>query len=77
MSDSPERGELEAYVRRWAELGPILEAMRDDDIRNADTPSSIIAFEQAFRIALRDLPPRETSGLVHWQDVTRRWFERG
>jgi hypothetical protein len=29
-------------------------------------------FAQAFRIALRDLPPRESSGLVEWQS----WMER-
>jgi hypothetical protein len=33
-----------------------------------------MAFEQAFRIALRDLPPWESSGLVEWQDVMRRWL---
>jgi hypothetical protein len=73
----PTRAELEAYVRRWAELAPILDQLREADIRNADTAASIRAFDTAFKIALRDLPPRESSGLVEWQDMARRWFERG
>jgi hypothetical protein len=41
---------------------PVLDAIRDREIREADTAESIRMFEQAFRIALRDLPPRESSG---------------
>ena len=73
----PSRTQLQAYVRRWAELSPILDAMRDDEIRRADTATSIRAFEQAFRIALRDLPPRDNSGLVEWHRLTKLWRERG
>lgn len=54
-----------------------LEELRDQDIREADTASSIRMFEQAFRVALRDLPSRDTSGLVEWQDAMQRWRRRG
>jgi hypothetical protein len=66
-----------AYFRRWKELGPILEAIRDREIREADTASSIRMMQQAFRIAIRDLPPRESSGLVEWQRYMMRWRRRG
>jgi hypothetical protein len=56
---------------------PVLDAIRDREIREADTAESIRMFEQAFRIALRDLPPRESSGLVKWQDWMSRWRRRG
>jgi len=55
---------MEQYARRWKELGPILKQIRDREIRQADTPSFIQVMNQAFRIALRDLPPRQSSGLV-------------
>jgi len=66
-----------AYFRRWKEVGPILEALRDRDIREADTASSLRMMQQAFRIALRDLPPRESSGLVEWQRYMARRQQRG
>jgi hypothetical protein len=65
------------YLRRWRELGPILEDIRDNEIRAADTPSAIRMFDQAFRIALRDLPPRESSGLVEWQRHMAKWRRSG
>jgi len=77
MGSVPMSEELTAYVRRWNELRPLLEEIRDRDIRQADTASSIRMMEQAFRIALRDLPPRESSGLVEWQDHMARWRRRG
>ena len=70
-------GQLAEYVRRWKETGPLLEAVREDEIRRADTAESIRSFELAYRIAARDLPPRESSGLVQWQDAMRRLREHG
>lgn len=65
------------YVRRWRQLSPTLEAIRDNETRQAVTPESIRMLEQAFRIALRDLPPRPTSGLVEWQRWMELWRRRG
>jgi len=67
----------EAYVRRWKKLGPILDSIRDNEIRQADTAASIQALDQAYRIALRDLPPRTSSGLVEWQRYMALWRKRG
>lgn len=69
--------ELAEYARRWKETGPLLDALRDEEIRRADTAASIRMFELAYRVAVRDLPLRESSGLVEWQDAMRRWRERG
>jgi len=68
---------LREYVRLWVANGPLLEALRDQEIRQADTAASIQMFEQAFRMALRDLPPRDSSGLIEWQDFMCRWRRHG
>jgi len=65
--------ELTAYVRRWNELRPLLDEIRDKETRQTDTATSIQMMHQAFRLALRDLPPRESSGLVEWQRYMERW----
>jgi hypothetical protein len=65
------------YIRIWNENGPLLEAIRDQEIREADTAQSIRMFDQAFRIALRSFPPEPWSGLVEWQDYMKRWRQRG
>jgi len=77
MSRPPTREECRAYARRWKELGPLLEQIRDQDIRQADTASAIQSFNHAFRTALRDLPPRPTTGLVEWQRWMAVWRQRG
>ena len=71
------RRQMEEYVRHWKQAGPMLEEIRDREIRDADTPLAIRGFEQAFRIALRDLPPRPSSGLVEWQRAMALWRQRG
>lgn len=77
MGASEKSEQARRYVAIWAENGPLLEQLRDEEIRRADTAASIRLFETAFRIALRELPPREDSGLVVWQDYMRRWRNRG
>lgn len=66
-----------AYVRRWAALGTELEKIRENEIREADTQAAIRMLDSAFKMALRNLPPRQTSGIVEWQDMVRRWRDRG
>jgi len=67
------------YLLRWKTLGPILDEIRDREISEltpADTQSAMLMFDQAFRLAQRDLPPRTTSGLVEWQRCMMLWRER-
>lgn len=65
------------YVKRWEWLGPELQRIRDEEIRNTNTQEAIRSFDTAFKIAMRDLPPRTTSGLVEWGTLVQKWFDRG
>lgn len=76
--DRPADRELQKeYVRIWKENGPLLEAIRDQEIREADTRQSIRMFDQAFRIAVQSMPPEPWSGLVEWQEYMMRWRDCG
>jgi hypothetical protein len=77
VSSDLDKQQLRHYVRMWAANGPLLEELRDQEIRQADTAVSIQMFELAFRMALRELPPRDSSGLVEWQDFMCRWRRHG
>ena len=63
---------LRDWVRNWQLLGPELDRMRRDDIRRANTQESIKLFDLAFKAALRNTPPRTTSGLVEYQRLLRK-----
>jgi hypothetical protein len=63
---------LRDWVRNWQLLGPELERMRREDIRLANTQKSIMLFDLAFKAALRNTPPRTTSGLVEYQRLLRK-----
>jgi hypothetical protein len=65
------------YLRRWETLGPELEKIRAQEIRKADTRQAIYMFDAAFKIAIRDLPARDTSGLMYWGDLINKWRQRG
>jgi hypothetical protein len=65
-----------AYVQRWSWLGPELERIRDQEIRRANTIEAVQMFDSAFKAAMRDLPPRETSGLVEWGKLILKWRDR-
>ncbi len=69
MSDTDR---LRAWVRNWEVLGPKLEQMRREDIRRANTRDSIMLFDLAFKAALQNTPPRDSSGLVELQRLLRK-----
>ena len=58
-------------VDAWRRAGPELERMRRDEIRHADTARSIPAFDDLFEGAVRDFPPKPSSGLVEQQSYFR------
>jgi hypothetical protein len=62
-----------AWIRNWAEVGPMLEQMRLDSLKRVNTAEAIEAFDGAYKSARLHFPPRKTSGLVEQQ----RWFKRG
>ena len=59
-----ERQLARRWAQTWKEAGPELEAFRRQEIRATDTPRSIPAFDGLFERAVRDFPPKPTSGLV-------------
>ena len=63
---------MRAYVARWQLAAPLLQQVRDADIRAADTVGMIACSNLLFRDALKHSPPRPESGLVEQQ----RWFEK-
>ena len=63
---------LRDWVRNWQVLGPEMDRMRREDIRRANTQKSIMLFDMAFKAALRNTPPRTTSGLVEYQRLLRK-----
>ncbi len=63
---------LRDWVRNWQVLGPEMDRMRREDIRRANTQKSIMLFDLAFKAALRNTPPRTTSGLVEYQRLLRK-----
>jgi len=64
--------DMRDWVERWKIVGLELDRMRRDEIRRANTQESIRLFDLAFKAALRNTPPRETSGLVEFQRLLRK-----
>ncbi len=67
-----EREMMRRWVHAWKEAGPELETIRREEIRRLDTLSVLAGLEGAFNQALRQMPPRPSSGMVEMQD----WFAR-
>lgn len=70
--DMPERERHREYVRKLREAAPFLRAVKDNDIRQAETWSAIRSFDGLFESLIRRLPPRQTSGLVEFHERLRR-----
>jgi hypothetical protein len=68
---TPEQwAQMKRWVDNWKTLGPELERMREEDVRNTDTKRSIRALKGIALMTLPNHPPEPTSGLVEQQ----RWF---
>ncbi len=67
-----EKAQIRAWARNWREAGPILEEIRADEIRVANTVGSMKILDGAFTHAVRSLPARETSGLIEQQAIFSR-----
>lgn len=65
-----EKAQAKKWVNNWKVLAPILEKMRDEDIRAADTAAMIQSSNLLFRDAVKNFPPGQESGLIEQQ----RWF---
>lgn len=62
-----EREIRQRWVESWIEAGPELKAVRDREIREADNLKVLAMLECAFNHAVREMPPRPSSGLVEMQ----------
>ena len=66
------REQMLAYVQSWKRAAPILEKLRDAEIRQASTPHAIEMFDSSFRAAIRCREPDPSSGLVIQQQLFRK-----
>ena len=67
-----EREMMRRWVQTWKEAGPELEAIRREEIAQADNTADLAALARAFNIALRSSEPEPYSGLVEMQ----KWFAK-
>ncbi len=74
--ESSDTDRLRDWVRNWEVLGPELERLRRESIRNANTVESIRLFDLAFKATLRNISPRQTSGLVEFQRLLGKLSKR-
>jgi hypothetical protein len=68
----PEKSRTRAWFKNWEELGPMLDELRAEDIRNADTVNSMEILDGMFNHAAKTLPARDTSGLIEQQQIFSR-----
>ena len=59
-------------LQAWREAAPVLDEIRREDIRNADTVKAVQLLDDAFDAAVWMTPLRETSGLVEQQAIFAR-----
>ena len=63
---------LKLRIAQWAAAEPILQGVRDADIRSANTAASLKNLQGTIVQAASTMPHRKISGLVEQQ----RWFQK-
>ena len=66
-----ERTAILRSIDAWKRASPVLERVREEDIRAADTVSSIAAFRGFVLAKVKTHPPLPTSGLIEQQQIFR------
>ena len=66
-----ERMAILRSIDAWKRACPVLERVREEDIRSADTVSSIAAFRGFVLAKVKTHPPLPTSGLIEQQQIFR------
>ena len=61
--------ELKHYVDTWREVSPLLEAMRDEALRNTPLPVAMAQLSSMIDSAIFLRPLSDTSGLVEMQQI--------
>lgn len=67
-----QRAALKRSVTAWQRAAPVMQRVREDDIRLARTISSIAAFRGTTLAKVKTHPPLPTSGLIEQQGVFAR-----
>jgi len=62
-----EKTAVKERIAAWQRAAPILDQVRDEDIRSANTMAAIESFQGWFQDAAKRNPPSLTSGLVEQQ----------
>jgi hypothetical protein len=63
---------LKTRIAQWASAAPILQEVRDADIRSASTATALKNLQGAINRTVSTMPERKISGLVEQQ----RWFQK-
>lgn len=63
---------LRAYADAWREVSPLLEAMRDEELRNTPLPVAMAQLSSMIDSAIFLKPLSDTSGLVEMQRILSR-----
>ena len=63
---------IKARVNQWGAAAPLLQSIRDENIKTANTLQSMKCFSGMVLSALPTHPPRPWSGLVEQQ----QWFRK-
>jgi hypothetical protein len=60
------------WIKAWKEAGPVLEEVRAQEIRAADTVSAMEILDGMFTHAVQTTSMRESSGLIEQQEIFAR-----
>ena len=66
----------EAWVEHWRKVGPQLERIRRDELRNFKNEDNLEAINALLEIGARRGEPRTTSGLVEMQRLFKKAREK-
>lgn len=69
---SPNEIAMKNLALAWRDAGPALRAMRHADIRRQDNALAIVALNSLFRVAIKQNPPRPSSGFVKMYEILGR-----
>lgn len=68
----PTKQQLLLWINGWRTAAPVMQALRDEDIRRASTAAAIEMLDGSFKVALKDHNPGPFSGLVTQQLLLKR-----
>ena len=61
-----------AWVKHWQRIGPLLEQIRREELRNFKYENHVDLIDSLLEIGCRTGPPRTTSGLVELQRLFQK-----